>query len=187
MLLHPGMAAPHFTAQDLFGNTIDLSTLLGKPVLLSFFRNAACALCNLRVHHMIRQYPGYTQLGLIMIAVFESPREPMLAYVGRQDAPFPLLADPEARLYNLYGVETSAAKLAQTMAMPETAATVQAAAALGFPLIRETDSNFERMPADFLIGPDGLLLQAHYANQITDHLPFAVIEQQLVSLSVAQP
>jgi peroxiredoxin Q/BCP len=78
-------------------------------------RNAACALCNLRVHELITHYPALSQHGLVVIAVFESPHAAMLEYVGRQDAPFPLLADPEAQLYDLYSVEASEAKLAHTI------------------------------------------------------------------------
>ena len=62
--------------------------------------------------------------------MFESPRENILQYVGRQDAPFPIVADPQAQLYALYGVEVSEAKVAKTMSMPETQATIGAAAAL---------------------------------------------------------
>jgi peroxiredoxin Q/BCP len=177
--IHPGMPAPPFRANDLFGNPIDLADYTGKTVLVSFFRNAACALCNLRVHHLIARYDEFARKGMAVIAVFESPSERMLEYVAQQDAPFPLVADPQARLYDLYGVEASEEKLAQTMAMPETQMAVQAAAAQGFALTQEPGSNFTRMPADFLIDPDGVVLRAHYANYITDHLPFDVIEQQL--------
>lgn len=181
MLIQPGMSAPVFRTEDLFGSPIDLAAYRGQPLLLTFLRNAACALCNLRIHLLITRYPALTEHDLAIIAVFESPRERMLAHVAQQDVPFPLIADPQARLYTLYGVETSEAKVAQTMAMPETEVAVQAAAALGFALTPEPESNFNRMPADFLIGPDGVVLRAHYANFITDHLPFETIQQALTT------
>ena len=181
MLIQAGMSAPTFRTDDLFGNPLDLAGYRGQPLLLTFLRNAACALCNLRIQRLITHYPVLTQQGLAIIAVFESPRERMLEYVAQQDAPFPLVADPQAELYTLYGVETSEAKVAQTMAMPETDVAVQTAAALGFALTPEPGSNFNRMPADFLIGPDGVVLRAHYANFITDHLPFEAIQQALAT------
>jgi peroxiredoxin len=182
--VQPGDPAPAFHTEDLFGNPIDLADYADAYVLLSFFRNAACALCNLRVHRLIERYDEFARNGLAVLTVFESPRERMLEYVAKQDAPFPLIADPRARLYDLYGVETSEAKLAQTMAMPETQAAVQAAAQLGFALTPEPGSNFNRMPADFLIGPGGVVLHAHYANVITDHMPFEVIEQHLAQAAL---
>jgi peroxiredoxin len=181
MLIQPGMPAPTFRSTDLFGSPLDLADYRGRPLLLTFLRNAACALCNLRVHELITHYPALTQQGLALIAVFESPGERMLEHVAKQDAPFPLVADPAAHLYDLYSVESSEAKLAQTVAMPETQTAVAAAAALGFALTPEPGSNFSRMPADFLIGPDGVVLRAHYASFITDHLPLGAIKQALTA------
>jgi thioredoxin-dependent peroxiredoxin len=147
--------------------------------LLSFFRNAACALCNLRVHGLIQRYLDYQCAGLELVAVFESAAESMRRYVGKQDAPFPLIADSTARLYALYGVENSAAKIAATLAMPMTRQVIGEAATHGFQLTEEAGSNFERMPADFFIGPDGRVLDAHYAAYGWDHVPFARIEELL--------
>lgn len=178
-MIAPGTAAPPFAVADLFARPIALSDYGGRTLLLSFFRNAACALCNLRVHELIERSPTLHRAGLDIVAVFESPREAMLEYVGRQDAPFPLIADPAAELYGRYGLESSEAKVAATMAMPETMARVAEAAVAGFALTPEPGSNFQRMPADFLIGPDGVVLAAHYARYVWDHLPFARIEEQL--------
>lgn len=179
MPIDVGTPAPAFHAKDLFGAPIELSAYAGKTLLLSFFRNAACALCNLRVHQLIERYPQYHRAGLEIVAIFEAPRANMLQYVGKQDAPFPLVADPEARLYDLYGVENAEAKVAATMAMPATEQVVAQAAAQGFALTKEAGSNFLRMPADLLIGPDGRVQRVHYADYVWDHMPFEMIEQQL--------
>src|SRR5689334_15597216 len=120
MKLHTGTPAPAFQTVDLFGNPIDLAGYLGASLLLSFFRNAACAMCNLRMHALIQRHAELRRAGLEIVAVFESPAESMRQYVGKQDAPFPLIADPEAELYALYGLENSQEKVAATIAMPET-------------------------------------------------------------------
>ena len=158
---------------------VELFDKEGGSTLLSFFRNAACAICNFRVHQLIERYPEYQQRGLRIIAVFESPRERSLAYVAKQDATFPIIADPSAELYSLYGVESSAAKVAATMQMPETPAVIQQAAAHGFALTPEEGSNFDRMPADFLLAHDGRIITAHYADYVMDHMPLARIEEDL--------
>lgn len=171
-----GYVAPIFQTEDIFGQSIDLSAYSGKFVLLSFFRNSACALCNLRVHQLITKYPAYEARGLNIIAVFESPVASIRHYVGKQNTPFPLIADPEARLYDLYGVETSEAKVGASMQHPLTQAVIGEAAQHGFQLTREEGSNFYRMPADFLIGADGTILRAFYSDVIGAHLPFDEIE-----------
>ena len=181
MQIQSGALAPTFHVEDVFGSPISLDDYAGKLLLLSFFRNAACAICNLRVHELIKRYPAYHRGGLEILAVFESPRENILQYVGRQDAPFPIVADPQAQLYALYGVEVSEEKVAKTMAMPEIQATIGTAAAQGFVLTPEAGSNFNRMPADFLIGPGLIVERAHYAEYVMDHLPFEAVEQFLYS------
>jgi peroxiredoxin len=179
MSIQAGSYAPSFRTEDIFGNAIDLQDFAGQTVLLSFFRNGACAFCNLRVHQLIARFPDYRRRGLAVLAVFESPRERILESVAQQDAPFPIIADPRAELYDLYGVETSEEKIAQTTQRPDLPEAIQEAAAHGFQLTPEEGSNFNRMPADFLIGPGLIVRHAHYADYVMDHLPFADIEEAL--------
>lgn len=179
MKINEGMRAKEFEVEDVFGQSINLKNYAGKTLLLSFFRNGACALCNLRVHQLIQRYPNYQAKGLEMLAVFESPRESILQYVGKQDAPFPIIGDPEGQLYRLYGVETSEAKAMQSINLPQVQAAVQEAAAHGFHLTKEEGSNFYRIPAEFLIGPNLTIQRAYYADYVGDHLSFEEIERLL--------
>ena len=179
MKIQPGTTAPRFKRADIFGTCIDLYDREGGMTLLSFFRNAACAICNLRVHQLIERYATYQQRGLRIIAVFESPQERILQSVAKQNAPFPIIADPKAELYDLYGVESSPSKVAATMTMAETPEIIQQAAAHGFVLTPEDGSNFDRMPADFLLTYDLRVIAAHYADYVMDHMPLARIEQEL--------
>ncbi len=174
-----GRAAPAFQTVDVFDNQISLAAYTGRPLLLSFYRNGACALCNVRVHQLIQKFPAYHVQGLEMLAIFESPRESILQNVGKQDAPFPIVADPTASLYELYGVETSEAKLKASLQNPATQAVIAAAAAAGFALTPEEGSNFNRMPADFLIDGQGIIRDVVYAEYVGQHLPFEAIEAYL--------
>lgn len=183
MKLQTGEAAPPFVREDIFGERIDLRAYAGKQVLLTFLRNGGCALCNLRIHQLIQHYPELRARGLAILAVFESPVESIKHYVtSRQDVPFPLIADPTASLYDLYGVEVSEEKTKASMARagtPELQQMIQEAAAIGYELVHEEGSNFQRIPADFLIGPDQRIQVAFYSNLIGDHLSFAEIEETL--------
>ena len=179
--LHAGDSAPGFRTVDLLGNSVDLTALRGSYVFLSFFRNSACAICNLRVHELVGRHDQLAQAGVVVVAVFESPVEALRQHVGKQNPPFSLVADHEARLYDLFGVESSQAKLDSTMELPGTQQVVAAASELGFPLTPEPGSNFLRMPADFLIGPDGTVMHARYAEYVWDHTPLDAIEALLVT------
>ena len=44
------------------------------------------------------------------------------------------------------------------------------------------DAQMATMPADFLVGPDGCLLRAHYGSDIGDHLRREEIEATLAAL-----
>lgn len=177
MPLSKGDIAPDFTFTGINGVPLHLSDLRGRKVLLAFFRNAACAMCNLRVRHFIRRYNQWSLLGLEIVAVFESPETSMSQYVGRQDAPFPIISDPQADLYNLYGVEVSEEKVKATMADANTQKFVAEAAAEGFTLTPEEGSNFYRIPAEFLIDDNGIVQDAHYGQLVIDHLPLDVIDR----------
>lgn len=179
-----GERARPFRTVDITGNIVDLAEYPGQHILLSFFRFASCPYCNLRVHRMIERYSTYHDAGLAIIAVFESPRETMLRYVaGRMDTPFPLIADPEDRLYRLYGLEKSWGNFARTFVNPPAFAKSFRDAAIatfgkGF-WPGKIDAPAHRMPADFLIGPDMTVRQAWYGTSPGDHLPFATIDRLL--------
>lgn len=175
--LSNGSPAPDFAFPDRAGHPLLLSGLRGRKVLLAFFRNAACALCNLRVRQYIRRFDEWRAQGLEVIAVFESAGESVSQYVGRQEAPFPIVPDPQAKLYELYGVEVSEENTQATIADPGTQEYVAEAAREGFALTPEEGANFNRIPAEFLIDENGIVQVAHYGGKITDHLPLETIDR----------
>ncbi|SHE89720.1 Peroxiredoxin [Seinonella peptonophila] len=183
--LQPGTIAPTFQCIDQNGKTISLENFRGKKVLLSFFRFAACALCNLHVHQLIQQYPNWQKQGLEVITFFESPQENIHAHVGSQQAPFALIADPKAEVYDRYYVETSVEKIESIMKDKEKVRSLTAKAeAAGFALTHEAGSNFYRLPAEFLINENGVIDIAHYNQSVEDHLSFEVINQYVNTNSI---
>ncbi|CAG7637209.1 peroxiredoxin family protein [Paenibacillus allorhizosphaerae] len=175
--LTTGDAAPDFTFTGIDGTPVRLSDLRGRKVLIAFFRNAACALCNLRVRHFIRRYDEWQRQGLEIVAVFESPQSSISRHVGRQEAPFPLAADAGADLYERYGVEVSAEKVQATIADANTKTFISEAEAEGFALTPEEGANMHRIPAEFLIDENGIVQVAHYGRLVTDHLPLDAIDR----------
>jgi thioredoxin-dependent peroxiredoxin len=183
MKLTSGTPAPQFKSEDIFGTPIALKDYAGKGLLIAFFRNGACALCNLQVHRLIQKYPEYHAQGLEIIAVFESPRESVLQYVAKQDAPFPIIADPDAKLYDLYGLESSEEKVMAPVEGEWREELIREASTMGYPLQREEGSNFFRLPADFLIGPDQNIVTAFYTDVVGQHITFDEIDAFLKELA----
>ena len=166
MPLHQGAAAPDFQTADMFGRSVRLSGLRGRPVLLSFMRYASCPMCNLRVRELVLAHERLSREGLVMLVVFQSPAESMREYVGRQDAPFALIPDPEMALYRLFEVERGWAGLLA----PSNVVHAIRAFSKGFAPGR-VEGPFDRLPADFLIGTDGRIDLAFYARAAGEHVP----------------
>lgn len=175
MRIQPGQPAPDFEAEDILGNQFSLIDFKDKKLLLSFYRYASCPLCNLRIHRLIRHYPDFTGNGLHLLAFFQSPIESIRRYVGRQEAPFPIIADPEHIVYQAYGVETSWPAFFKGSLRLITIAT---AARKGF-LPGKMEGKKSLIPADFLIGPDLIVEKAHYGNDISEHMPIQEIMDSL--------
>lgn len=175
MRLQPGDPAPPFTAVDFRGQACQFDDYKGQKLLLAFFRYASCPLCNLRINALIHDYPQLHAQGLRILAVFQSPPERIGDYVGRQAPPFSLVADPDQRLYRLYGVSSSWAGFAMGGLR---LGTLIAAGTKGF-LPGPMDGDKHRIPADFLIAPDQTIQGAHYGRDIGDHLPLADVHRWL--------
>lgn len=174
MRLHSDCVAPALAGFDFLGAPIDLHAYRDRRVLLSFYRYASCPVCNLRVREIIRAYPRLVEQGLEVIAVFQSPPESIAQHVGRQDAPFPIVADPSMTFYKRFGVENSWMGFFSVAVL----AAGFKALARGF-LPGRVDGRIDRVPADFLIDETGRIAVAHYGKNIDDHLPLVDVERWL--------
>ncbi|MFZ5999056.1 MAG: redoxin domain-containing protein [Bacteroidota bacterium] len=163
--------ASDFTAQTIDGKNFSLSSLRGKKIYLSFYRNGACALCNLRVHELSQRQADFDNAGIVVIAVFESSVEDMAPFVGKQKLAFTLLSDPEGKIYQQYGIQSSQELVSRVMSSGSANARVAEASAAGFQLVKQEGSNFFRIPAEVLIDEDFNIVKLHHADQLTNHLP----------------
>ena len=163
--------AVDFSATTIEGKLFKLSDLKGRKIFLSFFRNGACALCNLRVHEISLQQKAFDKAGIEVIAVFESSVEDMKPFVGKQKLGFTLLSDPEGKLYTLYGIKNSPELVNAVMTSGSAANRIAQADAAGFKLTKQEGSNFFRIPAEVLIDENFNIVKIHHCEQLTDHLP----------------
>lgn len=171
MKLRSGDKIIDFNIEDINGNMIKLSEYNNKKVLLSFYRYASCPFCNLRVQELKRNYDNYMSKGLEIIAIFESPKESILKYAGSQDAPFPIIPDPERKLYKDYHIEKSLFKFIKGLFNLK----LFKAALLGF-LPGRMENDKTMVPADFLI-EGGIIKQAYYGKDISNHIPLDDIKK----------
>lgn len=99
-----GQIAPDFEGKTQHGKTVRLSDFRGKKVALYFYPKddtPGCTrqACNLRDHFAALQEAGVVVLGVSADDVASHER-----FAGKYDLPFPLVADPEHRILEAYGV-----------------------------------------------------------------------------------
>lgn len=135
MKLMKGQLAPNFKTTDIHGTTVDLYQLKGRKILLSFFRYAECALCNLRIAEMKKASEKFERHNIEVIAVFQSSKKSLLAAIqDRHDVHFTIIADGGRELYDLYGVKASWTKLLRTASI-RGIQSIATAASQGFKLV----------------------------------------------------
>lgn len=166
---HP---APDFKLTAIDGSQFELSSMRGKPLMLSFFRFAACPFCNLRVHELVERFEELGgQFGIV--AIFDSPLDNLQRHAASHRALFPILADPENNTYRAYRIEHSLGGVFKGMVtrMPTL---IRGMAKGYFP--KTIQGSMTTMPADFLIDEKGIIQFAYYGRDEGDHLSFAQIK-----------
>lgn len=180
MRLKPGDKAVPFSGGTIDGETISLEQFAGKPLLLMFYRYASCPMCNLRLRDFAQHYSKLHERGLEVVAFFHSPASYIRRNAGKQHYPFHLIADPQFKVYQSYGVETSWLRFFLSMLLPSFYVDWIRSMRYGF--WGGVDWQMGKMPADFLIGPDGHILRTHYGRDMGDHLAVPEVEATLTDL-----
>jgi cytochrome c biogenesis protein CcmG/thiol:disulfide interchange protein DsbE len=101
-----GFLAPDFALQDAQGQTIRLSDLRGRPVLLNLWASW-CAPCKAEMPAMQEVYEAYAPQGFTILAVnttFQDPRENALDFARGRGLTFPILFDTQGSVSQLYQV-----------------------------------------------------------------------------------
>lgn len=173
MRLAIGTQAPNFSVQALGGKQIDLAALRGRPVLLKFYRFATCPVCNLHMHRFSKEYDKLQALGITAVVLYHSPAE-RLQTANMDLPPFPLVPDPEKRIFKMYGVERGLAGMFSPAVMRDYIRALRA----GFPPgMLTSDGGVTGNPADFLIDRDGRIVYAHYGRHCADSLEASQIAE----------
>lgn len=183
MRLVVGSNAPVFAADSLGGRRVDLAALRGRTVLLKFYRFATCPVCNLHLHHFIKDYRLVEALGLTTVVVFHSPAEKLEAS-RREASPFDLVPDPDKRIFRAFGVETGLAGMFSPAVMRD----YMRALAAGFPSgMLTSDGGITGNPADFIVEANGRIAFAHYGKHYADSLTAAEVADVRRGLETGGP
>lgn len=97
-------SAPALTMTTLSGETIELSQLRGKTVLVNFWATS-CPGCIKEMPHLVDVYQRYHSKGLEIVAVSMSydPAEHVRQFTAERRLPFPVVMDTQGDIARAFG------------------------------------------------------------------------------------
>ena len=106
-LVRVGDEAPNFQLRDLAGNTVSLSQLRGKVVLLNFWATW-CGPCRVEMPAMEQLYRTFPRREFEILAVSTDPQGIVVTgpFQKETGVTFPILHDSEYRVGLTYGART---------------------------------------------------------------------------------
>ncbi len=103
-MLAIGATAPDFVAKTTSGETITLSSLAGKLIVLYFFPKAFTPGCLKETKGFRDNYPELKALGAEVIGVSVDKDETQCSFSTANAVTFPMIGDHEGKLTRLYDV-----------------------------------------------------------------------------------
>lgn len=169
--IEAGQPAHDFHLTDEMGQTHTLHDYRGEYLLLSLYRSPDCALCSLRLYQLRLAYHHLRAAHVAVLVVFEAESPTIQRLTHRHPLPFPVVADPQRVMFDEYAVRASWWGLRGTLRL---GAVWQAWRHHVTGTL--TTGRIHQLPADLLIGPDGVVRVAYYGNDTGDHLALSTLE-----------
>lgn len=166
--------APGFTIKDVNGTALNLADYKGKKILLSFYRNTGCPICNLRFHELEEQAEYFKSKNLVVLAIYESSAENMKTFLEGEHPYAIMVPNPEQNLYQLYDIDKSTGKVLKGIFHGAIGKAKKGEKLFKTKL--KQDGNSSRIGADFLIDENGIIKTAYYGNYLGDDLPLENIK-----------
>ncbi len=135
-----------------------------KTALL-FLRYYGCTLCQMDIHHFIKDYSKIRETGSQIIIVLQSNPESIRTSTKQSDFPFEIICDPEATLYRKYDIKAASSK--RKMVDGKTIVKVTKATFTGFKH-GAYEGNEQQLPASFILDKNAQVLYTHYGKSAGD-------------------
>jgi peroxiredoxin Q/BCP len=102
-MLSAGEVAPDFSLPDQNGNEVTLSDLRGGPVVLYFYPRADTPGCTIQACGVRDHSADYEAAGATVLGISPDPVGAVAKFAEKYSLEFPLLADAEHAVADLYG------------------------------------------------------------------------------------
>ena len=107
-MLEPGASAPNFTLPSQENKQISLSEYKGKFVVLYFYPKDFTGGCTLEAHNFQRDQAMFDKSNAAVLGVSLDTADSHKAFCTKENLTFKLLADPEHKVIDEYGVPVMA-------------------------------------------------------------------------------
>jgi thioredoxin-dependent peroxiredoxin len=103
-MIEEGSPAPDFELTSDSGETVKLSSLRGKPVVLYFYPKDDTPGCTTQACGIRDSYREFEQAGAVVLGVSPDDEKSHVKFRKKHELPFTLLADTEHEVAERYGV-----------------------------------------------------------------------------------
>ncbi len=103
MKLSIGDKAPNFKVNNQNGEPVKLSDFKGKKIILYFYPKDQTPGCIAESCNLRDNYTALLKAGYVVLGVSKDSEKSHQNFIKKQNLPFPLLADTELVVHNLYG------------------------------------------------------------------------------------
>jgi peroxiredoxin Q/BCP len=103
LVVEEGSPAPDFTLTSDSGEDVTLSSLRGRTVVLYFYPKDDTPGCTAQAHGFRDSWGAFVDRGAVVLGVSPDDVESHVRFRDKYGLPFPLLADPDHRVAELYG------------------------------------------------------------------------------------
>ncbi len=138
--LQPGAMAPNFSLPSQTDTNVSLKDYKGKYVVLYFYPKDMTSGCTIEAHNFERDKDKYAALNAVVLGVSLDTVESHKTFCTKDSLTFKLLADPDHKVIDAYGVPIST---------------------MGGNSYAKRDT--------FLIGPDGKVLKVWEVKSVNTH------------------
>ena len=157
-----GDICPRIQSENIHGSGVGVPDPRGNIVHLQFRRFAGCPICNLHLQSFVLHHATLQNAGIREVVVFHAGAQALLPYQG--SFPFDVIGDKKKTLYKQFGVGSSLSSVLRPESWP---ASVKGVLQKQRPRLT-FEGGVLGLPADFLIAPDGTIIDSHYGKHADD-------------------
>lgn len=103
MSLNIGDKAPDFTGKDQDGNDISLKDFAGKKLVMYFYPKDNTPGCTAQACNLRDNYDALLAQDFAIVGISPDSEASHQKFIAKHELPFPLIADTEKEIHNLYG------------------------------------------------------------------------------------